>query len=117
MSDEPVMFVRHSGRGFLGDRWAHDWLFGGDKNPLRISTHYQNKASFDSSDYSHRPRRIRRLEKAASTPTISVAGVSEKASGERYITLTIPNSREIVVVNVNNKDIVQVEELEGGRER
>jgi hypothetical protein len=111
MSDEPVMFVRHSGGGFLGDRWAQDWLFGGDDNPPRISIHYQDKASFDSSDYSYRPRRIRRFEKAASTPTISVVGFSEKTSGEKYITRTIPGSREIVVMNVDNEDIVQVEEV------
>jgi len=111
MSNEPVMFVRHSGGGFLGDRWAQNWLFGGDNNPPRISIHYQDEASFDSSDYSHRPRRIRRFEKAASTPTIAVVGFSEKASGEKYITRTIPDSREIVVMDIDNEDIVQVEEV------
>jgi len=111
MTKEPVMFVRHSGSGFLGQRWSQDWLFGDGDTPPRIAVHYQDKASFDSSRYTHRPRRIQRFEKAASTPTITVVGFSEKSKGEKYITRTIPDTREIVVVDVDNKNMVHVEEV------
>jgi hypothetical protein len=112
MSDEPVMFVRHSGGGFLGEGWSQDWLFGEVDGQPRIGIHYQDRASFDSSDYTNRPERIRRFEKAASVPTIVVVGFSEKASGEKYITRTIPGSREIVVMDVDYEGIVQVDDVE-----
>jgi len=111
MTKEPVMFVRHSGDGFLGDLWTQNWLFGEENTSPRIGVHYQDKASFDSSRYTHRPRRIQRFEKAASTPTITVVGFSEKPKGEKYITRTIPDTREIVVVDVDNNDMVHVEEV------
>lgn len=112
MANKPVMFVRHSGDGFLGDQWSQNWLFGNDDTPARIGVHYQDKASFDSSKYTYRPRRIQRFEKAASTPTITVVGFSEKLKGEKYITRTIPNTREIVVMDVDNKNVVHEEEVE-----
>ena len=111
MADEPVMFVRHSGNGFLGDRWSQNWLFGNEDTPPRIGVHYQDKASFNSSKYTNRPRRIRRFEKAASTTTIAVVGFSEKKKGEKYITRTIPDTREIVVMDVGNENVVHVEEV------
>jgi hypothetical protein len=49
--DKPIIFVWHSGSGFLGQRWTQDWLFGADNIPPRIAVHYQDKASFDSSKY------------------------------------------------------------------
>lgn len=111
MSDEPVTFVRHSGGGFLGDRWSQDWLFGEVDGQPRIGIHYQDRASFDYSDYTHRPRRIRRFEKAASTPTIAVVGFSKKDSGTKYITRTVPDSREIVVMDIKNESVDHVNEI------
>lgn len=110
--DEPVVLVRHSGGGFLGQKWTQDWLFGMEDIPPRIAIHYQDKASFDSSKYTHRPRRIKRFERAASRPTIAVVAFSEQDRGEKYVTRTIPDTREIVVMDIDGKDIVHVETVD-----
>lgn len=111
MSDDPVMFVRHGGKGFLDKRWAQDWLYGESADQPRIGIHYHDKASFDSSDYPSRGNRIDRMEEAAPIPTITVVSFSKYPKGEKYVTRTIPDSREVVVMDIDNKQVEYVEEV------
>jgi hypothetical protein len=110
-ADEPVMFLRHGSKGLLGERWVQDWIYGETAENTRISIHYQDIASFASEEYTHRSRRIKRFEKAAQTPTIAVVAFSEYPAGEKYITRTIPDTREIIVLNDNAQTIEHVESV------
>jgi len=110
--DEPVTFVRHSGAGFLGEQWLQDWLFEDDEQQSRIAVHYQSEASFDSSDYSNGGGRVARFSDAGQEPTIAVVAFSEYPSGEKYIAKTLPDTREIVVLDTNTQSIADVKPIE-----
>ena len=111
-NNEPVMFVRHSGGGFLGDRWAQNWLFKDGEGQPRIALHYQDQASFDSSKYSTGSGRIDRFEDAGQELTIAVVAFSEYPNGEKYITGTLPGTREIVVMETDTQNVVEIESAE-----
>lgn len=109
---EPVMFVRHGSKGLLGEKWVQEWLYGENAEDARIAIHYDDFASFDSGKYTHRSSRIKRFEKAAKTPTIAVVAFSEYPAGEKYLTRTKPDTREIAVLNGNTQTIEPVESVE-----
>lgn len=114
-SNESVLFVRHSGDGFLGQAWSQEWLFNDGDSQQRIGVHYQDQPSFDSSDYTHGANRISRFNKAGVEPTVVVVGFSKLPKNEKYVSKTIPESQEIVVMDTDHNKIVEVADVTPGK--